>query len=347
MCRRDWACVPATACLLAAFCRGAQALRLHSSSDMETANYDFSKVVKHAGLYMNKHAHPEFSNTVLVTAGNIAYSDMLRNWRCHADKLGLDYVIIALDPDIYNAADRDRSLLIDGGKYFRGAARFRQGHFNEMSCSKVRIVLDILIHTGLNVVFSDPDNVFRHDPFARGVSLGDKMRLGTFQYIYQQNHGKRNPPNESDIGSEVEEGNTGFYFVSGSSKRKGVQSLFRAALAECSQHKNIDDQTNFWKALKTVRRGLARSAFGADSFACASLCGRGSPACGQEGGEGVFDYCEMDPWNHATGWEVAGWKGPQKIVTYHANFIGGNLTNKMGKLRRNGFWDTGCVGVEY
>lgn len=343
MCRRDWACVPATACLLAAFCRGAQALRLHSSSDIETGRYDFSKVFKHAGLYMNKKAHPEFANTVLVTVANVAYSDMLRNWRCHADKLGLDYVIIALDPDIYNAAERDRFLLIEGGDFFREPETFRQGHFNEMSCSKIRVVLDILDGTGLDVVFSDPDNVFRDDPFARGVSLGDKMRLGAFQYIYQQNR-QLTPPNNSSIGAEVGEGNTGFYFVSGSSKKKGVQSLFWAALQECSRHRDIDDQSNFWQALRTVRRGLARRTYGADSFDCASLCGQGSAACGAEKAEGVFDYCEMDPWNHATGWEVAGWKGPHKIVTYHANYVKG-LTNKMNKLRRNGFWDEQCVAA--
>jgi len=341
MCRQAWSRLPAATCLLGGLCRVAQGIYLQVASGFEVADYDFDKVRRHAGLYANKTAHPEFNNTVLVTASNAAYSNILWNWRCHADKLGLDYIIVALDPDIYKEAGGSQSLLIEGN-YYREAQTFRQGHFNQISCSKLQVVLDIMNETGLNVVFSDPDNVFRDDPFANGTSLGDKMRLGKFQYIYQQNHNWRNVPNESSIGAEVEEGNTGFYFASGSTKTEGVQSLFQAALMECRKKPGLDDQANFWRALRNVRNGYGRSLYGADSFACASLCGKANRTCAAPGKD-VLEYCEMDPRNHATGWETAGWKGPPKIVTYHANYIGGGMEAKIARLERNGFWDAQCV----
>lgn len=332
---------------LAGLCRSGHALRLQGAqaeaelSRSSIIHADHIEMIRrHAGLYTKKGAHKEFADTVLVTASNVAYSDMLKNWRCHADKLGLDYIIISLDPDLYKETGPEQTMLVEGS-YFREHAKFRQGHFNEMSCTKLRLVKEIMSATGLNVVFSDPDNIFREDPFAKGVSLGDKMRLNKFEYIYQQNHGRRNLPNSSDIGAEVNEGNTGFYFVAGTRKAKGVQALFEAGLAECEKHHNIDDQTNFWQALKTIRNASGREVYGSDSFACADLCGKGKTCSAPD--EEVLSYCEMDPWNHATGWEIYNWHG-KKIVTYHANYIGGGMDKKIGKLAHGGFWDEKCAG---
>jgi len=299
-------------------------------------------VRQHAGLYTDKSAHPEFEKTVLVTASNMAYAPMLKNWRCHADKLGLDYVIIAFDEQLVQDLGRDDRVMHMDGADFPEHSSFRKGHFNEMSCMKIQIVKEIMAKTGFNVVFSDPDNIFRGDPFAQNVSLGGKMRSGKYEYIYQQNHGRRNLPNSSDIGAEVNEGNTGFYYVSGTRKEKGVQGLFEAALTECSKHRNIDDQTNFWQALKTIRQGQGRATYGAGNFACANLCGQGKTCSALE--EDVMNYCEMDPWNHATGWELPYYRGEKQIVTYHGNFIGGGMSNKIGKINRNGFWDVQCAG---
>mmetsp|Transcript_60320 Transcript_60320/g.186735 ORF Transcript_60320/g.186735 Transcript_60320/m.186735 type:complete len:356 (+) Transcript_60320:68-1135(+) len=338
------------AATLARLWGGGQALRMHEAASEAAANgveargisdaANLELIVRHAGLYTDKSAHPEFANAILVTASNIAYSEMLRNWRCHADKLGLDYIVIALDPALLAESGVDRTMLIEGN-YFPEAAKFRKGHFNELSCAKLRIVKDIMLTTGLDVIFSDPDNVFGRDPFGEGVSLGDKIRSRKYQYIYQQNHGRRNLPNSSDLGAEVSEGNTGFYYVAGTAKAWGVQALFQAGLDECARRQNIDDQTNFWQALKTVRQGDARKVYGNESFACADLCGKGKTCAAAD--EDVLSYCEMDPWNHATGWDVRFWNGPQQIVTYHANFVGGGMDKKIGKLNTSGFWDTKCV----
>jgi len=314
------------------------------------SNHTLAKIREHAGLYVDKSAHPEHRNAILVTASNIAYADMLKNWRCQADKLGLDYLVIAFDPELLKVAGSKHTVLADGlnGHYYPEHARFREGHFNEISCLKVRMVQQIMRLTGLNIVFSDPDNVFRKDPFSRSASLGSKMLSGKYDYIYQQNNGWA--PNRSNIGAEVEEGNTGFYFVS-PRKQKGVQALFESALTECRNNRLVDDQSNFWGALRKIRGGKGRAEYGPNNFACADLCGRG-PTCPAPRAE-VLSYCEMDPYSHITGWEISDL--PQQdqqaqVATYHSNWcrspegVLGGMDKKIEKLARNGFWHDECAG---
>lgn len=293
----------------------------------------FDVIKRHAGLYNDRNSHTDFKQTVLVTASNLAYREYLANWRCHADRLKLDYVVVAMDPETFKEVGPERAILVNSsGGYRRGLSGFRSRGFNAISCNKMKMVLEILQETGLDVVFSDPDNVLRKDPFAVGASLGDEMRLGAYQYIYQQNHAEA--PGKHSRGKEVREANTGFYFVSGTQKQTSVRSLFSAALQECKERPKYDDQTNFWLALRNMRSGKGKDRYGSGSFECADLCGSG-PTC-QAKEEEVLSYCEMDPWQHATGgWDVKA--SPKDLVTFHANFASGD--GKIQKLKDNGLWD--------
>mmetsp|Transcript_115534 Transcript_115534/g.327390 ORF Transcript_115534/g.327390 Transcript_115534/m.327390 type:complete len:207 (+) Transcript_115534:381-1001(+) len=203
------------------------------------------------------------------------------------------------------------------------------------------MVQEILLETRFDVVFSDADNVFIEDPFAHGDDLGDKIRSGKYQYIYQQNNECR--PGKEAIGEEVEEANTGFYFVSGSQKRDGVQRLFLGALKECVDDKKKDDQTNFWRALRNVREGRGSAKYGEGSFACSSLCGQGQPSPCNASSEHVLDYCEMDPLTHATGWRDA-MPHEAGLRTFHANFVTG-LSKKVSKLKRMELWGCGAAAA--
>lgn len=298
---------------------------------------DLAKVKAHAGLYRDKQAHGEFSNKVLVTASNDAYAEVLQNWRCHADRLGLDYVVIALDSKIAGKLEPDRTILVNG-TFVEDESTFRRPNFNLLAANKIKMVQEILLETRFGVVFSDPDNVFIEDPFAHGDDLGDKIRSGKYQYIYQQNNGDR--PGKEAIGKEVNEANTGFYFVSGSQKSQGVQRLFLGALKECDDNKNIDDQTNFWRTLGNVRAGQGPASYGEGSFACTNLCGQGQPSSCNASSEHVLDYCEMDPFAHATGWHDV-MPHEEGLRTFHANFIYG-MAGKIEKLKSMELW--GCPG---
>ena len=57
------------------------------------------------------------------------------------------------------------------------------------------------------------------------------------------------------------------------------------------------------------QRGGDLEEYGSDSFACANLCGKGK-TCNAPDRE-VLSYCEMDPFNHATGWEISNWSGQE------------------------------------
>ena len=61
--------------------------------------------------------------------------------------------------------------------------------------NKMAMVLRIMRLTGLDVVFSDADNVFKHDPFQPMASLGDLIRSKRYDYVFQEELDKRPPKN--------------------------------------------------------------------------------------------------------------------------------------------------------
>ena len=70
---------------------------------------------KRAGVYLDKQAHPEFANVVLVTAANHAYFSIYNNWRCNAERHGLDWAVVANDEDAFKHLG-DRGMLAMGEK---------------------------------------------------------------------------------------------------------------------------------------------------------------------------------------------------------------------------------------
>ncbi|CAE8601525.1 unnamed protein product [Polarella glacialis] len=298
-------------------------------SDTSAAGWTLSRVVqKHAGLYADKSTSTEFARIVLATAFNFAYLDFLRNWECNAQRLGLDWVAIALDDEAFNALDPSQRIAAQGSTSSKSMT-FLSKDFNVMATNTLKTVMHIMKETGFDVVFSDSDNVFVSDPFMKGVSLGDTIRTQRYDYIYQLNWS--GPHKEYQFGQEIDEGNTGFYYVSASRKPQLILSLFEAALEECERNADRDGQTNFWNALKTMRKAKAP---------CFQLCGNST--CSLAGSDSL-DYCEMNPWKHRTGWgqqKDSGPDGQSFAVSYHSNFIVGR-ERKVNALRGMGVWTYG------
>ena len=67
-------------------------------------------------MYKDKDAHPEFASVVLLTAANYAYFSIYNNWRCNAEKHGLDWAVIANDDKAFEELGPDRGLLAIGEK---------------------------------------------------------------------------------------------------------------------------------------------------------------------------------------------------------------------------------------
>ena len=69
---------------------------------------------RHAGLYKDKQAHPALSRVVLVVACNYPLIGMLRDWECAAKRMGLDWLVVALDKQTFNHHGPERAVLFDG-----------------------------------------------------------------------------------------------------------------------------------------------------------------------------------------------------------------------------------------
>mmetsp|Transcript_27516 Transcript_27516/g.64135 ORF Transcript_27516/g.64135 Transcript_27516/m.64135 type:complete len:366 (+) Transcript_27516:34-1131(+) len=268
----------------------------------------------HAGLYRDKTAHIEFKEVVLLTAANFAYLDFLANWECYAERLGLDWVAIALDPQAYAKLDPTRTLQASG-ETSAVSMEFRSKTFNIMALNSLTSVLNVM-KLGFDVVFSDTDNVFLSDPFRAGISLGDLIREQKYDYIYQLNWPGPRPYTR---GQEIDEGNTGFYYASLRRKPKSMNRLWEATLQEALRHQHLDGQTNFWKAV----------------LPCFRICQQDRNCSLQE--DSTLDYCEMDPFLHRTGWGKRDDVGP---VSYHANFKVGR-ESKISAMINMGVWTQG------
>jgi len=289
----------------------------------------------HAGLYEDKSRAPELGHVLLLTAANSGYVDMLENWECFARKLGLDWLVIAMDDELHRRMPNRSFPSI--GQHYEGNANFGSNGFMVVACNKLRSVLYVLA-TGLyDVVFTDSDNVFRSDPFASNVSLGSLMRAGTYDYVYGvkflppgikpgDHFGEKSEPNKA---------NTGFYYIAGRQKPRLVTKIFNISVDWCDRRPHLDDQENFWDSLVVSRQRKKRNP---EYVGCFQHCE--STVCASEPPEQTFTYCLMNPFENVLGCvnpEIA-LKEPFQMITYHATHVFGK-TAKQHKLRRAQLWD--------
>ncbi|CAE8659876.1 unnamed protein product, partial [Polarella glacialis] len=288
-----------------------------------------------AGIYRDKTAYPEFASVVLVTAANGAYLDFYRNWECHAMKHGLDWAVIAND-DATKNLDPGRSIPVLPNVRVSGMHGWGSVQLDVVGWNKIDVVMRIMKLTGLDVVFSDGDNMFKGDPFAKGVSLGDLIRSNKYDYVYQEELAKA-----PEKGHEVpgDGGNTGFFYVSPKRKPEKIIQFFSQVLKEGGRIRDENfktkgqrlgaDQPIFWEVVQALRANK-QAANGPWGFRCAHLCSQ-DPTCVAPADE-TLDYCAMDAFTHPTGWE----KPPTSFATYHANYAVNN--DKIAKLEKAGVW---------
>ena len=291
-------------------------------------------VQKRAGVYADKGAHPEFANVLLLTAANYAYFAIYQNWRCNAERHGLDWAVVANDEEAFEKLGADRALLAIGEKV-SGMNGWGSAKLDSVGRNKMFMVLTIMRVSGYGVVFTDADNMFRGDPFARGVHLGDLIRSEKYDYVYQEELAKA-----PDKGHVVpgDGGNTGFFYATPHRKAK-VVSLFEDVVAEVDRQREEAfkrsgerlgaDQPIFWQVIQKLRSTGGH--FGPGGFKCVRLC-KHNPTCVAQPEE-TLDYCSMDPFVHPTGWD----EPPKTLVTYHANYAANEA--KIAKLQKAGVWD--------
>jgi hypothetical protein len=270
------------------------------------------------GLYnSSSKRQSDFSNVVLLTASNNGYSDVLRNWEFLAGRLNLNWAVLAMDDEVYEKLGPARAVPSSSSNYsVSGEQAFRSTGFNTLSCNKMRMVLSVLEDCQVDVVFSDADNVFFHDPFQH--DLGNLIKSGAYDYIYQINELLRPPggPRSNDCLTKGElpyEGNTGFYFMSW--KSQPMKNIVTETLRLCDLPENeIDDQTLFWYALRQLHVNTKHLWQHCQS----SVPGAITHPRKEDGKLGV---CCLDPFYYPNGWGSTA--DPEDLISYHANFVTG------------------------
>eukprot|EP00931_Biecheleriopsis_adriatica_P090926 TRINITY_DN6482_c0_g1_i4.p1 TRINITY_DN6482_c0_g1~~TRINITY_DN6482_c0_g1_i4.p1 ORF type:complete len:674 (-),score=149.64 TRINITY_DN6482_c0_g1_i4:88-2109(-) len=305
-----------------------------AAASTEEERHLLQVVQKRKGLYVDKSAHPVFSDVILLTGANYAYFKVYNNWRCNAEKHGLDWAVIANDDQAQANLESDRALPVLGEKV-SGMNGWGSAKLDSVGRNKMFMVLTIMKLAGLGVVFSDADNMFRGDLFAEGVHLGDLIRSGKHDYVYQEELSKA--PEKGHV-VPGDGGNTGFFYAT--PKRKPKMLTFFAAVVdevdrqrEESFRKNGErlgaDQPIFWQIMQKLRATGGKP--GPGGFKCVHLCNQ-NPTC-KAAEEDTMDYCSMDAFTHPTGWE----KCPKTAVTYHANYAANE--DKIAKLEKAGLWN--------
>jgi len=293
---------------------------------------EIARVVRmRAGVYIDKAAHQDLARVVLVTAANFAYWSIYQNWRCAAQRLGLDWAVVANDDEAYKRLGSNHAIPVVGHKV-ESMVGWGNVKLDYVGWNKMMNVWLIMNLTQLDVVFTDCDNVFLKDPFRHGISLGDLIRSESYDYLYQPELSKRPPKGYKSPGDG---GNTGFFFAAGSRKPAMIQALFQAVVIEVDsrikEKGHGADQNIFWQVFNQMRSSKGKD--GPWGFKCAKMCGR-NPTC-KASSEDTIEYCGMDPFVHPTGWDDAD-KWVDTIATYHSNYATNEA--KIKKLQKVGMW---------
>ncbi|CAJ1965319.1 unnamed protein product [Cylindrotheca closterium] len=318
-----------------------------SSADADGTNEGFQRtqncpasVLDHKGVYQNPILRGSvWDKVVLITAANNGYYEMLKNWEYLASVQGLQWAIAALDQDIYERLGPSRAFPTNSSFAISNVTSWRETAFNQISCNKLRMVLGILQDCDLDVVFSDPDNVFLKNPFAH--DMGQLIQSGDYDYIYEINSAVSNTPRtyvekgEVTIEGqrfekfEVAEGNTGFHYLS--RKSSWLKKLIKITLEQCASPDNqLDDQVLFWNLLRQnlPYRRCSESKVGA------SWVYHNAPKKNPERFGDILSICHLDPYFYKVGREAPLSQNQRDMVVFHANYVMGK-PNKIKSLKEN------------
>ena len=123
---------------------------------------------KSSGIYVDRERQVGLKRTVLVTGCNYGFINHLLNFRCFADRLGLKFLVIALDERSYLYLTKHTDMnvyymALGSDAITSDSTTFRSKQFNLITARKMEAVHDILT-LGYDVIFSDTDVAILKDP---------------------------------------------------------------------------------------------------------------------------------------------------------------------------------------
>ena len=127
---------------------------------------------KASGVYTNVNRQSGFEHTVLVTGCNYGFLNHLYNFKCFADRLGLKFLVVAMDPKAYQHLTNQTNMFVyympigsdnTSESVTSDSVTFRSKQFNLITQRKKEVVHDILA-LGYDVLFTDTDVAIIEDP---------------------------------------------------------------------------------------------------------------------------------------------------------------------------------------
>ncbi len=123
---------------------------------------------KAAGIYKDESriTSIDLKKTVLITGCNFGFINHLQNFKCFADRLGMKFLVIAMDKQAHNFITQNTTMssyhMTGGavGEVTGDSTEFRSKQFNLITARKKEDILSL----GYNVIFSDTDVAMVRDP---------------------------------------------------------------------------------------------------------------------------------------------------------------------------------------
>ena len=125
-----------------------------------------------AGIFVDPKRQIGLEHTVLVTGCNHGFLNHLLNFKCFADRLGLKFLVVAMDEKVHQYLTKHTNILsyymptgVDNTSAVvtSDSVTFRSKQFNLITARKKEAVHDILV-LGYDVLFSDTDVAILRDP---------------------------------------------------------------------------------------------------------------------------------------------------------------------------------------
>lgn len=179
------------------------------------------------------------NNTIILSALNYGYREIMMNWVCNMRQLGItNFVIAALDADLYKFAYTHSLPTYFENTIFTGLnaslisdASYGSDSFKQLTKMKSRVVVRLL-RDGYNVVWSDCDIIFFKNPLQNMWSYNADLVIQTNAPDNEPMNGRRRI-------------NSGFYLARSNAQTiRGFEDVIKYA-----SHSRMSEQPCFYDVL--------------------------------------------------------------------------------------------------
>ena len=321
----------------------------HITSHLQNKDELLKSVMLASGVYINNDAKNSNLNpfsplakTLILTSGNFGYANHIHNLKCFLDRLGLKFLVIALDEHTHIQLAKDGMNVFywtgHGSDVMESSTEWQSKQFHVITNRKKEAVLGIM-NLGYDVLFIDADTAVLRDPIPHVI-------WKNVDYVHSVN--VKCPKSDVwDFKTSEDEGNTGFYFVRSNAKTIKLWNTFFNI--DVPKNPDLDDQTIFWMTIRKSIDPPIQPLKKCGNFDSINLANSSSlVSCPLDGC--MFSSGAVRGLGPAGAMEVHAKEGEaygrlrdslksrgEKLCAVHANYIVGN-ERKANALDRHGYW---------